>query len=55
MVEVLVGNQHGGRAGDQLRRVREERSRVDEDAAAVVFQLNAGVDMLGEFHRGLPW
>jgi hypothetical protein len=50
VVEVLVGDQHGGRLGDQLGHVRRERPRVDQDGAAVPLQFDAGVGVLGYQH-----
>jgi len=52
VVEVLVRQEDGFGAGDDIRGVRGERAGVDDEGGAFLLEGDAGVLVLGQLHRG---
>ena len=51
VVGVLVRDQDGVGAGDDVRRVRREHTGVDDKRGAILLEDDAGVLVLGQLHR----
>jgi hypothetical protein len=51
VVKMLVRQEHGFGAGDDIRGVRGERARIDDERGAFLLEGDTGVLMLGQLHR----